>query len=251
VIGTTAHAQPKTDLEQRTLQAFEEYVRQFEKSIHAAVSGERPFLWIESQDPDIRDQAREGEILVYKPDENADVPEGIVHVWGVSAFIAGVGAEDVVNLLLDYDRHKNVYPSVIDSKLLEKNGNTVKGFLKFKYKKVITVVLDTEHEAELTRLERGRYYIGVHSTRIAQVEDYGEPDEHELPVGEDSGFMWRLNTYWFVEPRKEGVFLECRSLTLTRSVPFGLGWVVGPFVESIPKDSLKELVENTRRYFSN
>ncbi len=247
----SAEAQPKTDLEKKTVQAFDEYTRNFEVNINAAVSGEREFLWIDSQASEKQNQARRGEVFIFKPDKNVDVPKGIIHVWGVSEFIAGIGAEDVVNLLLDYDRHKDVYPSVIDSKLLEKKGDSVKGFLKFKYKKVITVVLNTEHEAELTRLDKGKYFIRVRSTRIAQVEDYGKPDEHELPIGRDSGFMWRLNTYWFVEPRQDGVFLECQSLTLSRSIPFGLGWIVGPFVESIPKDSLKELADGTRRYFSD
>ena len=249
--GTTSYAQPMATLENKTVQAFGEYTRKFEKNIEAATSGKRTFLWIDSQDSNKQNQVRHGEILIFKPDQNVDVPKGIIHVWGVTAFIPGIEAENVVNLLLDYDRHKNVYPSVIDSKLLEKNGDTVKGYLKFKYKKVITVVLNTEHQAVLTRLGKGRYFIRVHSTRITEIADYGEPDEHELPVGKDSGFMWRLNTYWFLETKTDGVFLECRSLTLTRSIPFGLNWVVKPFVTGIPKDSLTELVESTKRYFSD
>ncbi len=251
LIGTTAHAQPKTKLEQKTVQAFEEYTRKFEKNIDAAVSGEKPFLWIQNHDSDKQSQVHRGEILIFKPDKNVDIPKGIIHVWGVSAFISGTKAEDVINLLLDYDNHKNVYPSVIDSKLLGKGGDTVKGYLKFKYKKVLTVVLNTEHQAVLTRLKKGRYFIRVLSTRITEVENYGEPGESELPVGRDSGFLWRLNSYWFVEPQQDGVFIECQSLTLTRHIPFGLGWAVGPFVNSVPKDSLEELVDSTRQFFSD
>ena len=248
--GTTANAQLKTRLEEKTVRAFEEYTRKFEKNIDVAVSGKKPFLWIHGQDSGMKNRARNGEILIFKSDNNVDISKGIIHVWGVSAFLSGARAEDIINLLLDYDRHKKVYPSVIDSKLLDKNGDTVKGYLKFKYKKVLTVVLNTEHKAELSRLDNGRYCIRVHSTRITELEDYGKPDEHESPVGEDHGFMWRLNSYWFVEPQQDGVFLECQSLTLTRSIPFGMGWIVKPFVESVPRDSLEELVESTRRYFS-
>ena len=247
--GTIAFAQPKTRLEQETVQAFEQYCRKFEKSIDAAVSGEKPFLWIQKQDREQQNLVRRGDIVIFKPDKNVDIPNGIIHVWGVSAFIPGIKAGDVTDLLLDYDNHKNVYPSVIDSKLLGKSGDIVKGYLKFKYKKVLTVVLNTEHQTVLTRLKKDRYFIRAHSTRITEIENYGEPDESELPVGRDSGFMWRLNSYWFVEPRPDGVLLECQSLTLTRSIPFGLGWAVGPFVNSIPKDSLKELVDSTRRFF--
>lgn len=159
----------------------------------------------------------------------------------------GAKAEDIVEFLLDYNRHKTAFPSVIASKLIERKGDTVKGFLKFKYKKVITAVLNSEHKAVLTRLKDGKFFIRVVSTRIAEVEDYNAPDEHELPVGKDSGFMWRLNTYWFLEQQKDGVLLECRSLTLTRDIPFGLGWAIKPFIESIPRDSLEELITGTRR----
>lgn len=246
---TTVNAQPKTTLEQKTLKAFEKYVNEFEKDVDAAVSGKKPFLWIHSQDSDSQKRVRKGEVLIFKKRENIDVPNGIIHVWGASMFIAKAKAEDVVKLLLDYNRHKDMYPSVIDSKVLGKSGDTVKGYLRFKYKKVLTAVLNTTHQAELTRLSRDRYFIRVHSTRIAEVENYGEPDERELPVGKDSGFMWRLNTYWFLETQPDGVFIECQSLTLSRSIPFGLGWIVKPFVESIPRDSLQELAEGVRKAF--
>jgi hypothetical protein len=244
--GSAAAAQLKAELKPRTLKAFEEYSGGFEKNIDAMVSGEKPFLWIHTQNPDLQSRARRGEIVIFKSGDNVDIPDGIIHVWGVSSFVAGTQAEDVVGFLLDYDRHKEFYPSVINSKILGKNGDTVKGFLKFKYKKALTAILNTEHQAELTRLSRGRYFVRVCSTRIAEVDDFGKPTERELPVGRDRGFMWRLNSYWFVEPQKGGVFLECQSLTLTRSIPFGLRWIIKPFVESIPRDSLKEVVEGAR-----
>jgi hypothetical protein len=246
VWSTAVNARPKTTLEPQTIKAYEEYVRNFEGDLRSAVSGKKPFLWIRDQNPDMRDRVLREEILIFKSAENVPLPKGILHVWGVSAFIRGAKAEDVISLLLDYDRHKDIYPSVMDSKLLEANGDTVRGYLRFKYKKVLTVVLNTEHQAVLSRLDRGRFFISVRSTRIAEVADPGKPHERELPPGKDSGFLWRLNTYWFVEPQKEGAVIECQSLTLTRSIPFGLNWLIRPFVTSIPRDSLQELVEGTR-----
>ncbi len=246
LFAAVANGQPKTTLEQKTRAAFEEYAKKFEKNINDMVSGAKPFLWIDTQNPDFRSRALQGEILIFKSDENVVIPKGIIHIWGVSAFVAGAKTEEAVKLLLDYNRHKKVYPSVIDSRILAKDGDSVRGYLRFKYKKAITVVLNSEHLAKLSKLGQGRYFISVHSTRIAQVDDFGTPDEKELPVGKDSGFMWRLNSYWFLEQKQNGIFLECRSLTLSRSIPYGLGWILGPFVESIPRDSLKELIEGTR-----
>lgn len=247
ILGVAAgEAQPKASLERPTLQAYEKYVRNFENSIQPRLSGEKAFLWISGQNAESQKRIRDGDILIFKGDQG-DVPKGILHAWGVSAFFKGAQVNNVLQLLLDYDRHKYVYPSVIDSRIISKTGDTVQGFLRFKYKKALTVVLNTEHQARLFRLNQGRYFIRVASTKIAEVANFGKPDERELPVGEDSGFLWRLNTYWFIETQPDGVFVECQSLTLTRSIPFGLGWLIRPFIDSIPRDSLKELVEGTRK----
>jgi hypothetical protein len=58
--------------------------------------------------------------------------------------------------------------------------------------------------------------------------------------------MWRLNTYWRFLERDGGVYVQCESLTLSRDIPFGLGWLIGPFVTSVPKDSLTFTLEKTR-----
>lgn len=243
---TAAVAQPKTKLQPETIKAFDSFINGIENEYKSILSGARPFLWVRKQDPDVQQRVRSGELVVVKERRNVDVPGGIIHLWGVSTFLPNTNAEAVVKLLLDYGRHKDVYPSVVDSRLLERKGDTVRGYLRLKYKKVLTAVLNTEHEARLYRLKQGRYSIRVRSTRIAEVGDPGEPSERERPVGEDSGFLWRLNTYWVIEQAEGGAFVECGSVTLTRDIPTGLGWLIRPFITSIPRDSLEELVQATR-----
>jgi len=194
----TVNAQPKTKLKPQTVEAFDNYIKEIEEEYAQILGGKKPFLWANSQDKDVQERARQGEIVVIKERENVNVPNGIIHVWGVLAFLPDATAEKVVKLLQNYDRHKDIYPSVADSKLLDAKGDTVNGYLQFKYKKVLTAVLNTEHESKLTRLDEGKYALHVKSTRISEVVDQGKSSEKELPVGEDSGFMWRLNTYWGV-----------------------------------------------------
>jgi len=46
-------------------------------------------------------------------------------------------------------------------------------------------------------------YSRSYSTRIAEVEDAGTPEERERQVGDDHGYLWRLYTYWrFVGERR-------------------------------------------------
>ena len=113
-------------------------------------------------------------------------------------------------------------------------------------KKVITVVVNSEHEARFMRLAPDRAQSRIYSLRIAEVDDPDTPGEREKPVGRDGGFLWRLYTYWRFLERDEGTYVECEAISLTRGVPTGFGWLVGPFVNSIPRESLAFTLETTR-----
>ena len=90
-----------------------------------------------------------------------------------------------------------------------------------------------------TRITAARAHFRSYSTKIAEVQDAGTPSEKELPVGQDSGFLWRFYNYCSLEERAEGTYVQCESISLSRAIPTGLGWIVGPFVTSIPRESLE------------
>ena len=84
------------------------------------------------------------------------------------------------------------------------------------------------------------------ATRIAEVADADQPSEHEKPIGHDGGFLWRMNSYWRFEEKDGGVYVEVESISLTRDIPTGLGWLIGPFVTNIPRESLLMTLGSTR-----
>jgi hypothetical protein len=96
------------------------------------------------------------------------------------------------------------------------------------------------------RLDATRVASRSVSTRVQEVHDAGSPDEKVLPEGEGGGFMWRINSYWRFMERDGGTYVQCESVSLTRDIPTGLGWLIGPFVESIPRESLRFTLEATR-----
>jgi hypothetical protein len=161
-------------------------------------------------------------------------------------FVPGATGPEVLAVLQDYNRHQEWYPEPIESKLLSQDGDVYRGYLKLRRKKVITVVLSTEHEAHYSQVSDNRWYGRSYSTKIAEVDNAGKPNEKELPVGEDHGFLWRLYAYWFIEEAEDGVFVESLSVSLSRQIPFGLGWVVKPFVTSLPRESLEGMLQATR-----
>jgi hypothetical protein len=55
-----------------------------------------------------------------------------------------------------------------------------------------------------------------------------------------------MNTYWSYEERDGGLYIEIESVSLSRSIPTGLGWAVGPFIQSVPREALEFTLEATR-----
>jgi hypothetical protein len=42
------------------------------------------------------------------------------------------------------------------------------------------------------------------------------------------------------------VYVQCEAISLTRDIPTGLNWLIAPFIESIPKESLEFTLQATR-----
>jgi hypothetical protein len=172
----------------------------------------------------------------------------MIHHWIGTAFVSGATVDDALAVLQNYDAHQRIYaPTVAASKLQSRDGDRFRFFLRFIMKKVITVVVNSEHEAVFRRPSNDRAEGWIHSTRIAEVENAGQANEHERPVGDDGGYLWRLNTYWRLQARDGGLYIQCESVSLSRGIPLGFGWIVGPFVTSIPRESLTFTLETTRQ----
>src|SRR5581483_3236865 len=195
-------------------------------------------------------RVRKGDIVVepFDDKELIEVPSGLIHDWIGAAFISGATLDQTLGLVQQYDRHRDYYqPEVVDSKLVSRNGDQFHIFLRLLKKKVLTVILNTEHDVRYTRLDARRAYSISRSTKIAEVEDAGKPQERELPAGSGHGFLWRLNSYWRFQERDGGVYVECEAISLTRDVPTGLGWMIGPIVKSLPRESLENTLRATRQ----
>ncbi len=121
--------------------------------------------------------------------------------------------------------------------------------MRIRQKHIITVVLDTAYDVTFGRSgSNGKDADGKaplsgyslsRSTHIAEISAAGTANERALDAKEEHGFLWRQNIYWSYEERDGGLYVQIESVSLTRSIPVGLGWAIGPFVESIPKESLE------------
>jgi hypothetical protein len=251
VLGLLTTAAAAADLQPRTIAAFDRYVRATEAQM---VQG--PFLRLDGL-PDVDRRAKLAALerggLHIEPlstrdgGKPIDVPDGLIHHWLGAVFVPGANLGQALDLLQDYDRHAEVFrPAIARSRLVSRDGDVFRVNLRFYMKKVITVVVNTENEARFTRLGPDRAQSRIYSLRIAEVADPGTPQEHERPVGHDGGYLWRLYTYWRFLERDGGTYVQCEAVSLTRDIPYLLRWLIGPFVTSIPRESLAFTLETTR-----
>jgi len=236
-------------LKPQTLEAFDAYIREAETAAEQRLRNGGPFLWSDLEDKRSR-QVQAGQVVAqfWAGRGPVKVPNGLIHDWVSAVSIPGTTLESTLALIQDYDNHKNIYqPEVIASRLISHHGNDFQIYLRMLKKKVITVVLDTNHEVHYRSLDRSRCTCYSHTTRIAEVENAGNSNERVLPPDTGHGFLWRLYSYWRFEERDGGVYAECRAISLTRDVPFGLGWAIEPIIQKLPEESLIKTLEATRR----
>jgi hypothetical protein len=254
-VYAAAPALPK--LKSETKEAFDRYLKLTEARNDAELQRGTALLWIdglpEAQRAEGYAALRHGEVKMQKLEtlENGKAipcPGGMIHHWTGVVFIAGAKLEDVLGVLEDYDKHAVHYaPDVERSRLESREGDHFRVFVRFRRHKVITVVLDTEHAVDYFHDAPGRAHSRSSAVRIAEVEHAGGSHEREKTPGQDGGYLWRMETWWRMQESDGGVYVQSEVASLTRDIPMGLGWLIGPFVTSIPRETLTFTLEATRK----
>jgi hypothetical protein len=154
--------------------------------------------------------------------------------------VPGATVSQASTFLQNYDQFPNYYaPEVISAQVLSRRGTDTDVAIRFRKKQVLTVVLDTISHVHHGGPDPNHRFSISH---MDQVTEQGDTDH---------GFLWRMDTLWRMEQAPDGVFLECEVLSLTRDIPTGLGWVVGPFTQSVPKESLAFTLQKTKEGLSH
>jgi hypothetical protein len=250
---------PTEKLQPKTVEAWNDYVRQVEARIERQRRTENTFLFTDSLPAAQRDQARSqmasGQVYVlHMGGASREVDGGLIHDWLGAVWLPGAKLKPLLAWVQDYDAHSKYFLEVAESKLLSHDNGVFKVFYRFRRRKFITVYYNTDHTVDYHVLSatpgEGRAYSRSVATRIAEIQHAGGSKEKEYPVGDDSGFLWRLNSYWQFKETPEGVFLECESISLSRAIPNGLAWAVKGFVETVPEESLVNTLSSIRKGFA-
>jgi putative flippase GtrA len=200
---------------------------------HEATSGATPMIQLDSPVPG---------------GSEPDVPAGRIHHWVGAIFVPGLTVDAVVRYLEAHaGQESGSYEDVIASRLIARDGDRVRVFMKLRRTKVVTATYNTEHSVEYRRVSGQRASSRSVATRIAELADAGTPGEHEKAAGADSGYLWRLNAYWRYEQTADGVLIECESLSLSRNIPSLLRPFVSGIVDGVARESLQKTLVSLRR----
>jgi hypothetical protein len=241
------------DLQPETLRAWNANVEKIEWRISSELRSGNGFLSLDFQDPGAAAKARyqvlSGEIPINQISRSAQsiqVPNGMIHHWRGTIFIPGVGLDLVLSRVADPRLEDSRQEDVLESRVLENRPGQLKLYLKLQRSKIVTVVYNTEHLVRYKQYSTTQASSSSIATKIAEV-DYGRDGaEREKPEGHDHGYLWRMNSYWRYQEVKGGVIVECESMTLSRSIPNLLEYMVRPLIKSVARESMKRTLESLR-----
>lgn len=168
------------------------------------------------------------------------VPSGLIHDWLGVGFVPNVTIEDIVRILRDYDRYKEIYkPGVIES--MSNGAGGVKDLfsLRLVNKSVVAkTALDTDCGASYFRVNDGHWYGISNTTHIREVNKFGTPDQRILREDHGTGLIWRLSSITCLEERDGGVYAESEAIALSRDIPAAFRLFVTPIVRRVSRESL-------------
>ena len=252
--ATTAGA---AELRPETLKAWNDYIAAAERRMEKELNSSKGFLSLDFQNHQEATRERQsilgGEITVKrvsssKGDEDIPVPGGTIHHWRGSIFIPGVPFDFAMHRIQHPELETAKQEDVLESRILERRSpEQYRLFLKLQRTQIITVVYNTEHQIRFRRFADGKVSSNSIAVKIAELERLENNLEREKPVGNDRGFLWKMNSYWRYQQVAGGILIECESVTLSRSVPFLLEGVTRPVINNIARESMQRTLGELRQ----
>jgi hypothetical protein len=224
-LGATGVA--AAEFKAETQRAWSTYVQVTEGRIARELGSADRFLVLDFGPSEAADRTalRGGRIVTRKVEttdprgQEVDVPAGMVHHWMGAVLVPGARPE------------------------------TTRTFLRVQRTKIVTVVYNTEHIVAYRPESATRASSTSHATKIAELENPNTPAEREKPQGQDHGFLWGWNSYWRYEQVDGGVLVECESVSLSRSIPSLIRYLISPIIDGVARESMERTLGAIRTQF--
>ena len=219
---------PVQRLEPATLALFMDYTSKFEQNVSAPFTASGK-LWIDDDHSSKHKDFDAGKPVV-EARQNSDIHNGSIHHYSGPIRVPGAQIEQVRRVMQDYTDYPNFFkPDVVRGSWTVQADSTPddEHFKSRLFLTESTVWLDVAYDAlydtHYRRIDANRW--DSHRLRhIRELVDAKQLDGGAFPDGDDHGFLWRTNNYWFARERDGGLDLQLDSMTLSRTTPIGFGW---------------------------
>lgn len=163
------------------------------------------------------------------------VPGGTIHEWRGSTVVPGTTVEAIVHAL----QVPGLPPpaeDILEAHVMRRRGDTLHLFMRITRSAVVTVTYDTEHDVTF---ERRRDGFATSRSVATSIRETG---------GDDHGFLWRLNSYWWYRQRGNDVVIDVLSLSLSRDVPSLLRPIASPVIDRVARESMRRTLDAVERF---
>lgn len=238
------------DLKPKTIAAFDRYVKLTEDRIATELDGTKPFLWVDRQPAaakaDAMARLKRGEVVsarleTWEKGKKITADDAMIHHWIGSVLLPGVSLAKARTVVERYDHYPRLLePMVQRAKIIEHVGpDYVVQMRTTMSKMMVTVVIDADYRIVYKTINPSKLYTKSVAVNVFEVQSASTASERRVEGDKSGGYLWRLNTYCsFEELLPAGTVEQCESISLTRDAPFGTGWLVNRFVNSIPRETL-------------
>lgn len=237
------------ELQPAASSAWEAYVARADQQMRARVAANGPLLWVDEA-PGRNRRVQDGAILVAPGmgSGTETVPGGLIHHWLAAAFIPQAKLPCVLGVAHDFAHYKQFYwPAVVDSKPLSASGEHQDFSMRSLHRVLfITAAFESQFVTVDFPVDAKRWYIVADSTRVQEIENYGQPNERLLPPTRGHGFVWRLHTITRYEERDGGVYVEMEAIELSRDIPAAIRWFVAPAIARFSQSEIMTSLRQTR-----
>lgn len=236
-------------LKPETKAAWDAYLQTETTAMQARLQPGAHFLWLDDEPGRAESIRANGPyISPVGPHIPLKVPSGLIHDWLGVGFLPNVKIEDIIHILRDYDRYKEIYkPGVIDS--ISHGTDGVKDLFSLRLANksaVAKTALDTDCEASYIRVDERHWYGFSNTTHIQEVDKFGTPAQRTLPEDQGTGLIWRLSSITRLEERDGGVYAELEAIALSRDIPAAFRLIVTPIVRRVSRDSMATSLHQTK-----
>jgi hypothetical protein len=236
------------ELQQDTLQAWDEYVRGSDLHVRERVAGKKPFLWLDDA-PNRDAHLRRGEVIVAPIIDHGSrsIPNGLIHHWIGAVFIPHATLDSLTNVLNNFDRYKEFYrPLVVESATIACTEQEQEYSMVWRHRVLMVDAATRGHyKVQLHSVDLKRGYGVTEARGIQEIQGFGERDQRLLAPDTGSGFIWRIRSVSRYEERDGGVYLEIEALVLTRDMPASMRWLLSPVISRLSINSLKMTLRQT------